>query len=65
MKTTDTTVMIREPGTDETELTSGTLRAHSLDYQNPEGWMGQPVTIHTYDDNGNPEERTGEPVAIL
>ena len=40
MKKQDSTVMIREPGRGMDELTSGTLHAGSIDYQDPTEWVG-------------------------
>ncbi len=64
MKLEDSTVMIRQPGHGMDELTSGTLRAGSLDYQDPAGWIGQTVTVSSTDGNGNPVEFDGELIAV-
>ena len=64
MRTTDATVMIREHGHGVDQLTSGVLSAHSIDYEDPEGWVGSSVTIRAYDENGNPIERCGELISV-
>ncbi len=65
MKRENSTVMIREPGRDMDELTSGTLSADSLDYQDPAGWIGQTITVSSTDENGNPIEFDGELIEVL
>ena len=64
MKTMDSTVMIRKPGDGMDELTSGTLEASSIDYQDPEGWIGQQITVSSTDENGNPVEFDGELISV-
>ena len=64
MKTMDSTVMIRKPGDGMDELTSGTLQADGIDYQDPEGWIGQSVTVSSHDENGNYVEFDGELISV-
>ncbi len=64
MKLEDSKVMIRQPGHGTDELTSGTLQAGSLDYQDPAGWIGQTVTVSSWDENGNPVEFDGELISV-
>ncbi len=65
MKLENSTVMIRQPGHGTDELTSGVLQAGSLDYQDPAGWIGQTVTVLSWDENGNWFEFDGELIEIL
>ncbi len=65
MKRENSTVMIREPGRGMGELTSGTLSAAGLDYQDPAGWIGQTITVSSTDENGNPIEFDGELIEVL
>lgn len=64
MKTMDSTVMIRKLGHGMDELTSGTLQADSIDWTDPEGWIGQQVTVSSFDENGNPVEFDGELISV-
>jgi len=64
MKTKDSTVIIRQAGDGMDELTSGTLHAASIDYQEPEGWIGQQVRVSLYDENGNLVEFDGELISV-
>ena len=65
MKNSDTTVTIRESGHGMDELTTGMLDAYSIDYGDPEGFIGETVTVHMHDENGNPEEREGILIEVL
>ena len=64
MRMMDSIVMVRKPGDGMDELTSGTLDASSIDYQAPEGWIGQSVTVSSTDENGNPVEFDGELISV-
>ena len=59
----NTTVTIRESGHGMDELTTGMLS--SIDYGDPEGFIGQTVNVHMHDENGNPEEREGILIVVL
>ena len=47
------------------EFSTGEIFADSIDYQDPEGWIGERVLIHTQDENGNPEEQRGILLEVL
>jgi hypothetical protein len=65
MKLTNSEVLIRQPGHGMDQLTTGTLHADGLDYEDPEGWIGQTVTVSTFDQNGSPVEFDGELIEVL
>lgn len=39
--------------------TGGTIDTDTLDGQHPDSFMGERVTIHAHDENGNPVDHTG------
>ena len=57
------TVMIKDDATGE--ATSGYLNKSSIDFQNPENFIGERVTILTTDENGMSFEAEGILVEVL
>jgi len=45
--------------------TTGTIDDSTLDGQSPEDFMGEMVTIHAHDENGNPVEHYGRLTEVL
>ncbi len=45
--------------------TVGTITSETIDYQPIQGFIGEVMTVHLRDENGNPIEVTGELVEVL
>lgn len=45
--------------------TVGTINDDTLDGQNAESFVGDIVTVHLHDENGNPIEASGKLVEVL
>ena len=45
--------------------TVGTINPDTIDYQDVDGFIGEEMTVHLNDENGNPIERTGILEAVL
>jgi len=65
MKNSDSVVAICESEHGMDELTTGMMYASSIDYGDPEGFIGETVNVHMHDENGNPEEREGVLIEVL
>ena len=45
--------------------TTGTINSDTIDGQHAEAFVGEIVTVHLHDENGNPVEREGVLVEVL
>ena len=44
--------------------TTGMIQDSSIDYQDPENFIGETMNVHLHDENGNPIEKEGKLVSV-